>query len=94
MAGFLPLPPHTEEETSEHQGRTYVSITRAEQVTPEMVEWIVEEVDLLYPDRIDWEDVWDRLEGPAFEGGVYLEWGDNDTPAMRKIQREVRKARR
>ena len=94
MAGFLPLPPHTEGETFEHKGQTYVVITRAEQVTPEMVEWVVEEVDLLYPGRIDWEDVWDCLEGPVFKGGVYLEWGDNDTPAMRKVQREVRKARR
>ena len=99
MSDFLPVPPNTTDADRDvlRKGaseRVYVRVTRADQVTPEMIEWAVEELDIIYPDRIDWEDAWDRLEGTYFEDGSILEWGDNDTPAMRKIQREVRKARR
>lgn len=95
MSGFLPVPPATTDADRYVSGdKTYISVTRAEQVTPEMVEWVVHELDIIYPDRIDWEDAWDSLEGTYFEDGSILEWGENDTPAMRKIQREVRKARR
>ena len=41
------------------------------------------------PEKIDWEELIDRLDG----GGI--DFGDSsETPAIRKLQREVRAARR
>lgn len=94
MAGLLPVPPHVDTDVHFSRGSVYVAVTRAEQVSDELVGWVVHELDILYPDRIDWEDAWDRLEGTHFADGSRLEWGENDTPAMRKIQAGVRKARR
>lgn len=49
---------------------------------------------------IDWEDVWDRLDGSlVWNEGPRAKWALSmgstlDSPAQRKIQREIRKRRR
>lgn len=61
-------------------------------VTDEMVQDALAVVDGWFrggDDRIEWETVWDRLEGWGYDMGDEL-----DSPGMRKVQREVRKALR
>lgn len=64
----------------------------AEAVTDEMVKDALDVVDGWFSGgdvRIEWEDVWDRLEGWGYDMGDQF-----DAPGMRKIQRLVRKALR
>lgn len=73
-----------------------VLVTTAKDVTDEIIEKAYEVAEGWYADSpIEWDDVWDRMEGTSYlDSGAYLHWGsETDTPAMRKIQREVRKMR-
>ena len=71
-------------------------IVTAADVTDEIIEQAVEITDGWYADGpIDWDDVWDRLERSRLADGRGIDLGnDQDTPAMRKIRREIRKRRR
>lgn len=74
---------------------TYTTIVTAEDVTEEVLEmaWSVIEGWYQGGDRkIDWESVWDRMDGYVMKDGSEIDMGGEvDTPAMRKIQREIRK---
>lgn len=76
--------------------REWHDVTEAADVTEQVLEMARDVIDGWYSDGpIDWENVWDRMEGISSDGRWYLSWGnDNDTPAMRKIQRVIRKERR
>jgi hypothetical protein len=71
-------------------------IIRAEEVTPYILELAIETHDGWFANepKIDWEDqpygFWSRME---YDHDINL--GDNnDTPAMRKIQKHIRTYRR
>lgn len=78
----------------------YVQIVSAEDVTDEVLEiaWSAVEGWHLNTPGIDWEDVWDRMDGTSLGpglGGKRIDMGGQmDTPAMRKIQKEMRKRKR
>jgi hypothetical protein len=67
----------------------------AEAVTEEMVQLTLDIVDGWYPEgRIDWEDVWDRLDFTELKDGTRLELGvELLSPALKKIKSEVKKIR-
>lgn len=67
------------------------TITTAKDVTEEVINAALEIADGWYPDGpIEWDSVFDRLEGwTGWDFGT--SW---DTPALRKIKREVLKIRR
>lgn len=75
--------------------KTYTTIVTTEDVTQEVLDmaWSVIEGWFDSGDKkIDWESVWDRMEGyPLGDGTVVDMGGEFDSPAMRKIQREMRK---
>lgn len=47
-----------------------------------------------YPARIDWEDVWDRMDGIDLADGSELSIPALDTDAQREIKRRVRNHRK
>lgn len=70
--------------------------TTAEDVTEELVNMTMDIVDGFYGEqRIDWEDVLDRLERQQLADGRGIDFGDQMvSPAIGRLQREVRKLRR
>lgn len=68
----------------------------AEDVTDELVQQAVEIVDGWYNEgRIDWENVWDRMEKQTLEDGRGIDLGDDlGSPALVALKRRVREARR
>lgn len=76
--------------------RQYTEITSADDVTEEVLEMVRNIESGWYLDRrIDWEDVWDRLEGSLLADGTYIDLGpETSTPAMRKIKRVINEERR
>lgn len=68
----------------------------AEDVTGELVQAAVDIVDGWYPEgRVDWEDVFDRLEGRTLEDGRGIDLGEDlGSPALVTLKRRVRAARR
>lgn len=76
---------------------TYTRMVEASEVTDEVLEYAVEEADSRYPspERIDWEDVLDRLDGTRLNDDTRLDLGNSyDSPAIRKIKKHVRDVRR
>lgn len=74
------------------------AVVTADDATDEILDLAEEWADQ-YADgsgRVDWEQVWDRLDGMQPDDTLWgLDFGaEYDTPAMKKIQREVRKRRR
>lgn len=76
--------------------KQFTSPVIAQDVTEEMVDEAWEIVDGWFQDaKIDWERVWDRLDGMELKDGTYLDLGtDLGSPALRKIQAEIRKIRK
>lgn len=74
---------------------TWVVPVTADDVTQEILDYAEQTTDAWFPDGpIEWEDVWDRMEGYEFSDGKKLSWGDEfGTPAMNKVQRYIRKIR-
>ena len=71
-------------------------VVEAKDVTDEIIEYTVDLVDAEYGDSpIDWQHIFDdRLDGLYLKDGRQAYLGSQyDSPAMRKIQREVRKIR-
>ncbi|MFE6000232.1 hypothetical protein ACFQ6C_25785 [Streptomyces sp. NPDC056454] len=69
----------------------------ADDVTDELVQITVDIVDGWYPEgRIDWEDVYDRIErGGGLDDGRRIDMGtDLASPALTALKRRVRAARR
>jgi hypothetical protein len=84
------------EECTEYVCNGILRMTEAAHVTDEVIEFTVDMVDAEYGDSpIDWQHVFDdRLDGMYLNDGRNLALGDEyDSPAMRKVQREVRKIR-
>lgn len=77
-------------------GRTLTTVMQVDQVTEEIVQAAFDIVEGWYNEgRIDWDNVWDRMEGSVLEDGTELDMGtDIDSPAMRRIKREVNKRRK
>lgn len=75
--------------------KTYTTVTQAEEVTEELLEMVEGVTDGWYLDKpVDWEDVWERMDGTPLNDHTLLDLGgETDTPAMRKMQRHVRKIR-
>lgn len=71
----------------------YTTVTAAADVTPEVMDYARSVVEGWYNDgRIDWENVWERMDGTTLNDGTQLDLGTEiDSPAMRKIQRTIRK---
>lgn len=68
----------------------------ADDVTEELVQQAVDVVDGWYAERrIDWEDVYDRLEKHTLEDGRGIDLGgDLGSPALVALKRRVREARK
>lgn len=68
----------------------------AEDVTDELVQQTVDIVDGWYNEgRIDWEDVWDRLEKRTLDDGRGIDLGEDlGSPALTTLKLRVRAARR
>jgi hypothetical protein len=68
----------------------------AEDVTEELVQQAVDIVDGWYNEgRIDWEDVFDRLEKHTLDNGQGIDLGEDlGSPALKTLQRRVRAARK
>lgn len=74
----------------------YVLVMTADQVTDEVIDMVrsIEE-GWFNGQPIDWEAVWERLEGSTLNDGQQVDLGpDMDSPAMRKMQRVIRAERR
>jgi hypothetical protein len=70
-------------------------VRTAEDVTDEVMEIVRGIVEGWYDEgRIDWEDVWDRMEKNVLDDGRGIDMGDDlESPAQRKIKKEIRKWR-
>lgn len=64
-------------------------------VTEEILELVQGIVEGWYDEgRIDWEDVWDRMEKRTLEDGRGIDMGtDLASPAIKKIKKHIRKWR-
>jgi hypothetical protein len=79
-------------------------VVDATDVTEEVLDAARNIVDGWYDDSpIDWENVWDRMDGQSFDswpesdgrGWLHICMGAEDSsPAMRKIQRTIRAERK
>ena len=76
--------------------KTYTTITEAAQVTEEILNLAWDKVEGWYMDSaIDWDDVWDRMDGTTLGDGTTLDMGNSvDTPAIRKIKRTMNQWKR
>lgn len=74
----------------------WTKVVASSDVTDEILELVRSVESGWYNDSpIDWEDVWDRVDGSRLTDGTCLDWGpETDTPAMRKIQRVIRAERK
>jgi len=81
--------------TSPDGKRQSVDVVEATHVDDGFLDMVREVTDSWFPDGpIDWERVWERVEGYTFDDGRYVCMGDEmDSPAMRKIKRVIRKER-
>ncbi|MFF8283401.1 hypothetical protein ACF06W_11835 [Streptomyces albus] len=71
-------------------------IRTADDVTDEVLEIVKGIVEGWYDEGpIDWENVWDRVEKARLDDGRGIDMGEDlDSPAIRKIKKEVRAWRR
>lgn len=75
----------------------YTTITAAEDVTDEVMDAARSVVDGWYAadDRIDWEDVWERLDGTELDNGTKIDMGNSlISPAIDLIKKRIRAERR
>ena len=72
-----------------------MKVSTAESCTDEVMQVVTDVIDGWYPEgRIDWEDVWGRVDGSELPDGSLIDMGDLlDTPATRRIKRFVRAQR-
>ena len=68
----------------------------AEDITDDLVQRAVDIVDGWYDEgRIDWADVYDRLEKQTLDDGRGIDLGEDlGSPALTVLKNRVRKARR
>ena len=73
--------------------KRYTEVREAKDVTPEVMA-IAEYATEFYEDRIEWEDVWDRMDGSTLADGSVLDMGgSSDSAAMRTIKRRINASR-
>lgn len=74
----------------------YTHLIEASDATEEIIGLVMDIVDGFYQDqKIEWDDVWDRVDGAELADGTVLDVGENlAASALLKIQREVRKLRK
>jgi hypothetical protein len=73
---------------------TWTDLQDVADVTEEILSAVESVIDGWYSTgRIDWEDVWDRVEGTRLANGTRLTFSELDSPAQRKIKRQVKKRR-
>lgn len=73
----------------------YTTLRTADDVTDEIKKLALDIADGWYADtRIEWDDVWDRMDGRELEDGTYLDLPELDNPAMRAIKSYVRNDRK
>jgi hypothetical protein len=57
---------------------TFTPIRDVKDITPAIVDMVVEILSGWYPEgKIDWDDVWDRMEDMPMENGSHLDLGCN-----------------
>lgn len=68
----------------------------ADDVTPDLIDAAVSVVDTHYTEgRVDWEDVWDKLEYVTLPDGSDIDLGGKlDSPALSEVKRAVTKRRK
>lgn len=73
----------------------WTSPRSADDVTDEMVALAVSVIEGRYDTgRIEWDDVWDRMDGFELADGTLLDLGDSLTsPALLELKQRVRSAR-
>lgn len=66
-------------------------VRTVEDVTPEIIEIVQGIVEGWYDEgRIDWEDVWDRVERQQLDDGRGIDMGtDLSSPPIKKIRKEI-----
>ncbi|MGW1180078.1 hypothetical protein [Streptomyces drozdowiczii] len=67
-------------------------VRNAEDVTDEVLEIVKGIIEGWYDEgRIDWENVWDRVEKGQLDDGRGIDMGEDlDSPAVKKIKKEIR----
>lgn len=75
--------------------KTHTVVRTAADVTEEVLDIAREVVDGWYAEgRVDWENVWDRMDGGELEDGTFLDLGEDlGSPALSKIKRVLRSER-
>ena len=78
-----------------YDGATWTAVVAKEDVTQEVFDLVWGVIEGWYDSgdrRIDWEDVFERTEASVLADGSLLDWGPEiGSPAMREVQRRVRK---
>lgn len=73
--------------------KRYTEVREAEDVTSEVMA-IAEYATEFFEDRIEWDDVWDRMDGSTLADGSVIDMGGScNTAAMRTIKRRINAAR-
>jgi DNA-binding MarR family transcriptional regulator len=90
--GRAALARHREEKVEEQVSGDF-EVRTAEDVTPRVLEYVQDIITGYFPTGIiDWEEVWERLERRTVDGDrSILMTRDANSPAVQKIQREIRK---
>jgi hypothetical protein len=90
--GRAELVRHREEKVEEQVSGDF-EVRTAEDVTPRVLEYVQDIITGYFPTGIiDWEEVWERLERRTVDGDrSILMTRDANSPAVQKIQREIRK---
>lgn len=71
----------------------YHTIRSDADISDEIVALALDIVDGWYPSgRVDWGDLWDRLDGAVLDSGAVLDLG-NDLAKLEPLKRRVKKAR-
>jgi hypothetical protein len=86
--------PHPKERQERNMADDF-EVRTAEDVTDEVLEIVQGIVEGWYDEgRIDWEDVWDRMEKSVLDDGRGIDMGEDlGSPAIKKIKSEIRKWR-
>lgn len=69
----------------------YTELTNESHITDEIVVIVAEVLRGWYPDsRVDWEDVWDRVDGTLLHDGTRLDLGNDLTsPVLKSLRRKA-----
>lgn len=75
--------------------RTLTDLMQSPAVAEEIMNIVMEIVDGWYPGRIDWEDVWDRLDDAELSNGDRVDVGEDLlAPELKRIRNHVNWERR